>query len=116
VRAGDRATAGPASPARPPLRSPSKDPERVGPAGTTAAGRAAIPEQIPPTYTLVPGDHLWKVADATLTFALGHPPGEEQLARYWWRLVQANRAALPDPANPDFVLPGMRVVLPPITP
>ncbi len=68
------------------------------------------------TYVLVPGDHLWKVAEQTLTGVLERPPAPEMLARYWWQLVELNRARLPDPANPDFVLPGMTVVLPPVVP
>lgn len=64
------------------------------------------------TYTLVAGDHLWAVATKTLTARLGRPPEPEVLAHYWWQLVEANRSRLPDPSNPDYVRPGLTVVLP----
>ncbi|WP_262320999.1 hypothetical protein [Acidiferrimicrobium sp. IK] len=51
-----------------------------------------------------------------MTKVLGHSPEAEALARYWWQLVEVNRPRLPDPSNPDFVLPGMTVILPPVTP
>ena len=66
--------------------------------------------------TLVPGDHLWATAAAALTSAWGRPPSDAEVAPYWDRLVAANRDRLPDPANPDLVLPGLTVVVPPVPP
>jgi nucleoid-associated protein YgaU len=66
--------------------------------------------------TLVPGDHLWATATAALTTAWGRPPSDAEVAPYWDRLVAANRDRLPDPANPDLVLPGLTVVVPPAPP
>ena len=88
------------APSAPAPRTPT------APSGLPAAGPGL------PTYTLAPGDHLWKVAEFTLAASLGPRPDEQRLGSYWWQLVEANRSRLPDPANPDFVVPGMVVILP----
>ena len=64
-------------------------------------------------WVVRPGDDLWSIAEATLARAWGHPPAEADLARYWWRLVQTNRADLPDPADPSLLFPGDRIAIPP---
>jgi hypothetical protein len=66
--------------------------------------------------TLAPGDHLWATAATALASAWGRAPSDAEVAPYWDRLVAANRDRLPDPANPDLVLPGLRVVVPPAPP
>jgi hypothetical protein len=35
------------------------------------------------------------------------------VARYWLRLIEANRSHLPDPADPNLLFPGDVLVLPP---
>lgn len=37
---------------------------------------------------------------------------DHDIARYWSRLIEANRAGLVDPANPDLVFRGQELVLP----
>jgi hypothetical protein len=66
--------------------------------------------------TLAPGDHLWATAETALATAWGRPPADAEVAPYWHRLVATNRDRLPDPANPDLVLPGLTVVVPPVPP
>jgi hypothetical protein len=68
------------------------------------------------TWTVRPGDNLWSIAAATLSQAWGGPPPEADLARYWWRVVETNRAHLPNPADPNLLFPGDRVTVPPIPP
>jgi len=63
-------------------------------------------------WVVRPGDDLWSIAAATLTRAWGHRPAEADLARYWWQVVQANRANLPDQADPSLLFPGDRVAVP----
>ena len=62
--------------------------------------------------TLVAGDHLWSTAERALASAWGRAPTDAEVVPYWRGLVAANRHRLPDPANPDLVLPGLTVVVP----
>lgn len=61
-------------------------------------------------HTVVPGDHLWALAEARVTEAGGGPVGDVEIAHYWRRVVAAN-GQLDDP---DLIFPGERVTLPPI--
>ena len=85
----------------PPPPPPPPPPPAPAPATTT-------------TITLAPGDHLWSVAARTLATAWGRPPAEREVAPYWRLLVELNRSALPDPADPDLVFPGEVLRLPPV--
>lgn len=66
--------------------------------------------------TLAAGDHLWSTAERALASAWGRAPSDDEVAPFWRGLVAANRHRLPDPANPDLVLPGLTVVVPPAPP
>ncbi|MGI8574516.1 MAG: LysM peptidoglycan-binding domain-containing protein [Egibacteraceae bacterium] len=97
--------------APPALGSP---PDAVAPANPrpdhpSTVRRAARQAQ----WTVRPGDHFWAIAEAIVTNARPDA-GQEEVAGYWLRLVEANRQRLPDPGNPDLVLPGMMVSLPPL--
>jgi LysM domain len=65
------------------------------------------------TWTVAPGDSFWSIAEELVTPAGGPAPTERQVARYWRRLIDANRGRLADPGNPDLLLPGQRLLLPP---
>ncbi|HKE77599.1 MAG TPA: hypothetical protein VKB57_28520 [Acidimicrobiales bacterium] len=65
------------------------------------------------TWTVAPGDSFWSIAAELVTPAGGPAPTERQVARYWRRLIDANRGRLADPGNPDLLLPGQRLLLPP---
>jgi hypothetical protein len=83
---------------------------------TPAAPNAATPATLdvdPTVWVVEPGDSLWSIAEDVTSSADGSPPAERDVARYWQRLVQANRANLIDPDNPDLLLPGQQVVVPP---
>lgn len=60
------------------------------------------------TWTVQPGDHLWSIA---ASIAPAHADLDE-IGRNWVRLVEHNRTALPDPSNPDLILPGMVIDVP----
>jgi nucleoid-associated protein YgaU len=66
------------------------------------------PVPAPRTWTMRPGDHLWRVAEETV----GPGAPTAQVARYWERLIERNRPHLADPDNPDLVFAGQIVELP----
>ena len=99
--------------------TPSLAPATTTPTATTAptptpspAPATTTPTATTPTATIGPGDHLWAVAERTLTERSGRPPTEREVGRYWLRLVALNRSRLADPTNPDLVLVGQVVELP----
>jgi hypothetical protein len=66
------------------------------------------------SWVVGPGDCLWSIAEATLAAARGRPPTTQEVAPYWLRLIEANRARLPDPDNPSLIFPGEVLDLPPL--
>lgn len=66
----------------------------------------------PGRWVVAPGDHLWSVAETTLARAWGWPPTDAEIDPYWREVVEANRARLLDPANPDLVRPGQALTVP----
>jgi hypothetical protein len=91
---------------------------------TTAPPTTAPPTTAPPTTTrrlgaprtwvVRPGDHLWSIAERVQQQRSGPGrPTEREIARLWIRIIEENRASLPDPANPDLIVPGMVLALPP---
>ncbi len=115
----DPDTAQPEQPPRsdPPPRSdaqersaPSLDTSPLTPTRTQSAG-------VPPTpsrYTVRPGDHLWSIAEQVVVAATGDraeaDPTDRQVGRYWRLLIEANADRVSDP---DVILPGRELVLPP---
>jgi len=88
-------------------------PAAYGP-GAPAAHSTPAPLDVDPTaWSVEPGDSLWSIAEEVVTPADGTSPAERAVARYWQRLVAANRASLVDPDNPDLLVPGQLLVLPP---
>lgn len=63
-------------------------------------------------WTVRPGDHLWGMAEQALAEAWGRPPTDAEVDPYWRAVVEANRARLRDPANPDLVFPGQVLIRP----
>jgi nucleoid-associated protein YgaU len=75
-----------------------------------------VETEAPATWTIAPGDHLWHVAEQTLSDAWGREPTDAEVAPYWDALVEHNRATLAVPGNPDLVYPGQIFELPAIPP
>ena len=92
--------------------SPPAPPPWVPAPGVPAPGVPAPSAHQARTWTVHPGDDLWSIAEATLTRAWGYPPHPTDLARYWWRVLQINRGALPNPADLNLLFPGDQIVLP----
>ena len=40
---------------------------------------------------------------------------DETIAAYWRVVIEANLDRLVEPGNPDLIMPGQEIVLPPIT-
>lgn len=64
------------------------------------------------TWTVEPGDHLWSIAERSLTAAWQRLPTDDEVDPYWRRLIAQNRHRIPDPANPDLIHPSLELVLP----
>lgn len=90
---------------------------------TPAAGMSAAPERSlgigaepappPPTWTVRPGDDFWSIAEAVV-ISSGASADPGRVARYWSRMLAANRRRLPVPGDPNFLFPGDVIVLPPL--
>lgn len=92
-------------------RAPVMHAAPADPSGS-APTMVADPIVRPRTSWLVePGDHLWSIAHQTVT-ERGLAPTEANVAAYWLRLVESNRANLVDPGNADLLVPGQTVALP----
>jgi nucleoid-associated protein YgaU len=102
----------PAAPAAPSAEAtdppPPLEPE---PAATTPA--QAEPADPTDWWTVAPGDHLWHIAEETLADH-GAAPSPDEVAAYWHTLREANHSRLVDPDNPDLIMPGQQIALPPV--
>lgn len=80
-----------------------------------AAGRPTpdLPRIDPTRWVVEPGDSLWSIAEEVMRRPGGSTRGERSVARYWQRLIWANRHDLVDRANPDLLVPGQQLVVPP---
>lgn len=72
----------------------------------------ASPPPTPATWTVVPGDHLWSIAERSLEAAWRRSPSDDEIDPYWRLLIEQNRTRIPDPANPDLIHPALELVLP----
>ncbi len=71
-----------------------------------------LPEVDPGVWVVEQGDSFWSIAEQVVGAEDAASADERATRRYWRRLVDANRAGLVDPGNPDLLLPGQRLVLP----
>ena len=84
------------------------------PAGPVAPPGAPPPPAIDPTAWVVEqADSFWSIAAEVTAAPDGSPADERTVTRYWHALIEANRSRLPDPANPDLLVPGQHLTVPP---
>jgi hypothetical protein len=67
------------------------------------------------TWTVTAGDTFWSIAEEALTDQRGSFPSQHEIVRYWRQLIATNQARLAAPGNPDLLLPGQSLLLPPPT-
>jgi hypothetical protein len=65
----------------------------------------------PVEHVVVRGEHLWGIAEAQLRVIDHQQPSKSAVARYWSRLIAANRATLRS-GDPNLIFPGEVIVLP----
>ncbi len=94
-----------------PAPSPTMSGETTTPPSSVAAGSTDSTASAA-SWTIAPGDHLWRVATRTLQTAWGRPPRDEETARYLATLVRANQDVLAVADNADLVFPGQVFALP----
>jgi hypothetical protein len=58
------------------------------------------------------GDSFWSIATEVLAEVRGREVTDREVHEYWRRLIDANRARLVEPGNPDLLLPDQRLVPP----
>jgi nucleoid-associated protein YgaU len=87
-------------PAPAPAPAPAAEPEEAAPAEET--GLAAFYEV---KLNLLRRDCLWRIAE--FDFIYGDP-------HQWPRLYEANKDTFPDPDNPNLIVPGQVLKIPPI--
>lgn len=63
------------------------------------------------TRVVRPGDHFWSIAESELGAVRGGPVRDAEVDPYWRLLVAANRELT---ADPDLLVPGQVVRLPPV--
>lgn len=111
----------PRSPAASTTSAPTT-PDPATPHSAAAPTEAPTPAATAPSrtpevarYTIRPGDSLWLVAERHVAAShdTGATPGEREVARYWVRLIEANRSTLRS-GNPGLVYAGEIIVLPPL--
>ena len=88
--------------------------ETAQPGGRSADG-APAPAGPSTERVVAEGDSFWSIAADEVGRSLGRAPLDREVADYWNGLIEANRDRLPDPSDPDLIVPGMRLAVPPVT-
>jgi nucleoid-associated protein YgaU len=91
------------------VRAPAPEPPRV----TQAPARQSAPVEPARrarTHRVVAGENLWSIARGELAAGI-HAPDDAAIARYWQRVIDANRSTLRS-GNPSLIYPGEVIALP----
>ncbi|MEQ8842539.1 MAG: hypothetical protein RIB98_16270 [Acidimicrobiales bacterium] len=92
----------------PVLRDLGPAPDPV-PSGTATATTTETSPSTAATWTVAPGDHLWRIAEETMA-ERGATPTTASVTAYWQRLIDENRTAIGD--DVDLIHPGLVLSLP----
>jgi hypothetical protein len=72
------------------------------------------PRTDPTAHTVRSGESLWRIARHRLEVALDRSPTDAEIVPYWREVIELNRDRLPDRDDPDLILPGQELLLPPV--
>lgn len=105
----------PTTAATPPTAAPAAATSHAAttPSTPDAAVAPTAPGALPLLWVIEPGDHLWSIAETTLTDRLGRAPSDAEIAPYWSAIIELNRDSFVDRDNPDLVHVGQVIELPP---
>ncbi|HEX6597188.1 MAG TPA: hypothetical protein VF045_09645 [Acidimicrobiales bacterium] len=90
-------------------------PVESAPAAPAQPAEARLPSQARTaavTWTVVPGESFWSIAEDVLAQAWGRAPTDAEIVPYWRTLIDANRAELADRANEHLIFPGQIFAVP----
>lgn len=82
-------------------------------AGTDADAAEPAVTSSPREVRVEPGDHFWAIAEQDVARHLGRPGTDAEVVVHWRAILAANADRLAVPGNPDVLLPGQLVLLPP---
>jgi hypothetical protein len=95
-------------------RVPTAVTDAAAPSPTPAAPAPVLPSIDAGVWVVEPGDSFWSIAEDVVGGAAPDAQVDERaVARYWRRLVDANRSDLVDPSNADLLVTGQRLAVPP---
>ncbi|MBP9115762.1 MAG: LysM peptidoglycan-binding domain-containing protein [Acidimicrobiia bacterium] len=77
-------------------------PSKQDPAPTTTESTTTTDST---SYTVVSGDNFWNIAKVHVEQNLGHSPTNAEVANYWVKLIDANRANIRS-GDADLIFPG----------
>ncbi len=60
------------------------------------------------------GDNFWELAEEQMESATGRLPTDAETAPYWQDMIEANQDRLVQPGNPNLILPGQKLCVPPV--
>ncbi|HET9608366.1 MAG TPA: LysM domain-containing protein [Acidimicrobiales bacterium] len=86
---------------------------RLGELGPVPSATPPAPAIDPTAWVVEPGDSFWSIAADVTAAPDGSPADERTVTRYWHALIEANRSHLADPRNPDLLVPGQHLTVPP---
>ena len=66
------------------------------------------------THVVRSGESLWRIAEERLAQARGRAAGDAGVVAYWRELIDVNRDRLVVADDPDLIVPGQELVLPPV--
>lgn len=94
-------------------RASSSDP---GPDGMAALvrGDQVRRHAVETAHIVRPGESLWAIAEVRLEQAWGREPRDVEVVPYWREVIERNRDRLVVADEPDLILPGQELLLPPV--